>query len=58
MPTHMTGEVAVAPGGRRSERASPEPLTFQGSFPLTTEAPPVSFQPGWPASKDPPGASW
>ena len=55
-PTQMTGEVAVAPGGSRSEREWLEPATFQGSLPVTSEAPPLSDHDPAPPSKEPPGA--
>ena len=56
MPTQMTGEVAVAPGGSRSEREWVEPATFQGSLPVTSDAPPASDHDPAPPSKEPPGA--
>ena len=52
----MTGEVAVAPGGSRSEREWLAPATFQGSLPVTIVAPPESDQDPAPPSKEPPGA--
>ena len=55
-PTHMTGEVADAPGGSFSELTPPP--TFHGSLPETTDAPPDSDQDLLPASKLPPGTSW
>jgi hypothetical protein len=42
---HPVGVVAELPDGRESEYLSLELLTFQGSFPLTSVAPPDSCQP-------------
>ncbi len=55
-PTQMTGDVAVAPGGSRSERESVAPATFHGSLPETSDAPPLSDHDPAPPSKEPPGA--
>ena len=54
-PMHMGGDVAVLPAGSDSEWL-PGPLTANDSLPATTLAPPVSVQPGAPASKPPSGA--
>jgi hypothetical protein len=55
-PTQTTGDVAVAPGGSRSEREWVASATFQGSLPLTSDAPPPSDHDPAPPSKAPPGA--
>jgi hypothetical protein len=54
-PTQLTGEIAVLPAGRTSDREWPAPPTFQGSLPETTFAPPMSVHPD--ASKLPPSTS-
>jgi hypothetical protein len=54
-PMHIGGDVALLPAGSDSEWL-PGPLTADDSFPATIFAPPVSDQPGAPASKPPSGA--
>src|SRR5947209_6351387 len=46
--------MAELPDGRKRERLSLAPFTWNGSFPCTTVAPPLSAQFGCPCSNEPP----